>query len=133
MNKSQEKYLTQYLGECLVALRMQNWRVGVSSKQADPGDVASVFMADGQRHAYVSIGEEFWGEDANEKRNTIGHELAHCKTRDMLAVVRRQLVELLGTGVLFRSIYKLIKDQEELLVDDLSTVFEAVLPPWEGP
>lgn len=132
MNKSQERYLREYIKRCQAALKMTDWVLDVEDSD-DDGEVASIYLTEGQQHGRIGFSQRFWKEPASDKRNTVGHELAHGKTRDLMAVIRRQLVELLGTGLVFRVIYKNVKDQEELLVDSLASVFEAVLPPWEGP
>lgn len=77
-------------------LGLTDWEIKVYDGPLAEDVIANVVVPSGRRVAKITLGPQFYEEDAEGKRDTIVHELLHCHFADLDEIQSDTLPILLG-------------------------------------
>lgn len=127
MNERERDALIGYIRWVANEMELRDWTFDLSSRPADRDCYAQIFPTYGQKHAEISVDENFRTLDADKQAQIIAHELVHCHLEAASNMVFADLEPYLGKAAdqIFWNGYK---RQMEYGVDALATVIAKHMP-----
>jgi len=120
--------VAKWVASALPLLQLSHWQVSVSNDAAPDDAHADTTPHPQASTAVVRIGSTFWGQNAEEQRNTLTHELVHllmCRIDQMSDSLEDTL------GVAGWSVWQpLWENEHERAVEAVALLLSPHLPPF---
>lgn len=124
---TREARALEYLVACAQRLGIgAPWRILLSDGDPGDGTVACVSVVDGQPTATFQLSDEAYGHSAEERRETIAHELLHVCTWGQLAAL--ELAERHLSPATYQVLHDAYVEAWEQSTERLARVIAPLLP-----
>jgi hypothetical protein len=126
-NEQRFEAMARYIRERADELGLRDWRIHVKRHDyVGEAIVAHAVVTYGQRDMGITLGELFWGQDLEDQRVTVIHELLHAHLDGPMAVAR-DMEQQLGDFV-FSVFIDNHKRTTELACDAIATAIAGHFP-----